>query len=562
MLYIKFEIQDSSKFEDFQKLFDHMVRVRQPGFEFDDEGPEFNWDNMPKEEYDAAMAELNEYLDQQVEPEKHRCKELLPNYVNEFLESYLQSESENLESFGSQSVFSIFDYLEFGFEVDMDNLKKINERFGIVEFSTGNYPFGGMERFIMTLAAYNLKPVTCFDGFNDCKFSWTSRFEYDVIILPKKQSPFQHIKNWISKSFLKKSLLLIPLLISNNGFSQFGTSELVFDNSLKENKSNKFLVLEKPEFPSPENENLFLLSEVSLFDLRNYAIDVKEVAYEYTVYNPDKTIKSVDSSRVKSGHHLIKNPEISEKRILDCIGIDSISKKGNTVQLFHFDEEADYSYQVYELKNEQIISADDNTSVKYYNTNYTYDNSNNLLKAETIDDYGNRELETATYNENGFISSKKKFEISAGIDITTTNYTYNNGSLTAMERRSVTYFVPLDQVKIPLENIDYSAYMDGDTSTVFHTLNFAFNENSKLVRVEETTKGFSENEGIYFENAELFTLDHKPDKLIVHADLPKKTSYEYIFDAYGNPKEIYSYVVEPDNTWLEKKILFKVSYIE
>jgi hypothetical protein len=199
MLYIKFEIQDSSKFEDFQKLYDHMVKVRQPGFKFDDEGPEFDWDTMPEEEVDAAMAELNKFLDEQVEPEKYRCKKLLPIYVEEFLESYLQSDSENLESFGSQDVFSIFNYLEYGFEVDMDNLKKINEHIGIVAFSTGNYPFGGMERFIMTLAAYNLKPVACFDGFNECEFNWLSKFEYDSKIL-KNQNRFQIIK----KLFLKK----------------------------------------------------------------------------------------------------------------------------------------------------------------------------------------------------------------------------------------------------------------------------------------------------------------------------------------------------------------------
>jgi len=91
MLYIKFEIKDSSRFEDFQKLYDHMVKVRQPGFKFDDVGPEFDWDGMKtQEEVDAAVEELNTFLDQQVEPEIYRCKALLPSYVKVFLESYLQ----------------------------------------------------------------------------------------------------------------------------------------------------------------------------------------------------------------------------------------------------------------------------------------------------------------------------------------------------------------------------------------------------------------------------------------------------------------------------------------
>ncbi|WP_231567328.1 hypothetical protein [Lacinutrix sp. Hel_I_90] len=232
MLYIKFEIQDSSKFEDFQKLYDHMVKVRQPGFKFDEEGPEFDWDTMPEEEVEAALEELNTFLDQQVEPEKHRCNELLPIYAKVFLESYLQSESENLESFGSQDVFSIFNYLEFGFEVDMDHLKKINEHVGIVEFSTGNYPFGGMERFIMTLAAYNLKPVACFDGFNECAFNWTSPFEYETSIIPKKNI-LQMIKKVIRNNFFKIFLFLILILISNNAVAQISSPDYQLKKNFK-----------------------------------------------------------------------------------------------------------------------------------------------------------------------------------------------------------------------------------------------------------------------------------------------------------------------------------------
>jgi hypothetical protein len=45
----------------------------------------------------------------------------------------------------------------------------------------------------------------------------------------------------------------------------------------------------------------------------------------------------------------------------------------------------------------------------------------------------------------------------------------------------------------------------------------------------------------------------KPNKLTIQADLPEKRTYEYIFDDLGNPKEINSYVVEADKTWLHKK---------
>lgn len=203
MLYIKFEIQDPNKYKDFQELYDHMVMVRQPNFKFDDTGPQFDWDNMPKEEVDAAVEELSKFLDEQVEPEIYRCKAIMPAYVSVFLERYLQEDNKNLESFGYETVLSIFNYLEFGFEVDMDGLKEVNERLGIVEFSTGNYPFGGLERFLITLAAFDLKPIACFDGFNECAINWTSPFSYDVIILPKKNKT-SRLKNFFNMNFFKK----------------------------------------------------------------------------------------------------------------------------------------------------------------------------------------------------------------------------------------------------------------------------------------------------------------------------------------------------------------------
>ena len=80
--------------------------------------------------------------------------------------------------------------MEYGFEVDLDNLEKINERSGVVEFSTGNYPFGGIERFLITLRAFDLIPTECFDGFNICEFDWLSDFEYNTINLPEKTKAY------------------------------------------------------------------------------------------------------------------------------------------------------------------------------------------------------------------------------------------------------------------------------------------------------------------------------------------------------------------------------------
>tara|TARA_A100000171_G_C2097402_1_gene127825 strand:+ start:283 stop:864 length:582 start_codon:yes stop_codon:yes gene_type:complete len=185
MLYIKFNIQDNSKYQDFEKLYDHMVKVRQPGFEFEEEdGPEFDWDGMTQAEVDAAVKKLSDFLDQA--PEERRYLALIPAYVNEFLQSYLQVDNEKLGALGIQETLSIFNYLEFDFEVDMDNIEKLNAQSGIIEFSTGNYPFGGLERFLITLSAYGLTPTECFDGFNVCEIEWNSDFEYSAIELPER----------------------------------------------------------------------------------------------------------------------------------------------------------------------------------------------------------------------------------------------------------------------------------------------------------------------------------------------------------------------------------------
>lgn len=190
MLYIKFNINDSSRFIDFQKLYDHMVSVRQPGFEFEEEEtPEFDWDNMTPEEVDEGVKKLHEFLDQD-QQELKRYKELIPDYANVFLESYLQVDNEKAGALGILEVLSILNYLEYGFEVDMDNLEKLDDNHGLVEFSTGNFPYGGMERFLMVLKAFGLIPTECYNGFTIYQFDWTSDFEYEAIELPEKTEAY------------------------------------------------------------------------------------------------------------------------------------------------------------------------------------------------------------------------------------------------------------------------------------------------------------------------------------------------------------------------------------
>lgn len=185
MLYIKFQIEEATKYNDFVKLYNHLEMVRQPGFEFEDEVPEFDWDNMNENEVNEALKLIDESLDEEL-VEYKRYQEVIPEYANLFFEKYLKLDNDKLGNLGIHDVLSIFNYLEFGFEVELDTIKKIKESLYVIEFSTGNYPFGGLERFLITLKAYNLIPLECFDGFSINEIKWNSDFEYSFLELKKQ----------------------------------------------------------------------------------------------------------------------------------------------------------------------------------------------------------------------------------------------------------------------------------------------------------------------------------------------------------------------------------------
>ncbi len=186
MLYIKFNIKDSSKYTDFEKVYDHMIKVRQPDFEFvEEEMPEFDWGEMTDEEINKGLKTQYDFSAKD-DPEVRRYRELMPYYANAFLERYLQVDNAKMGQLGVLELCSLLNYLEFGFEVDMNNLERLNDRQGLVEFSTGNYPYGGMERFLMVLKAFDLIPVECFNGFCVYEFDWTNDFEHEAIELPEK----------------------------------------------------------------------------------------------------------------------------------------------------------------------------------------------------------------------------------------------------------------------------------------------------------------------------------------------------------------------------------------
>ena len=195
MLYVKFTVQDPPKFEDFKKVYDHMVMLRQPGFELEeDEGPEFDWDALTKEETDKAMEEVHAFLDET--DEERRYKKLFPKYAQEYLASYVGYDAQRAGVFGFE-ISGIFNYLEYSMEVDMDKLQMINETLGVVEFSALAYPYGGMERFLMVLKAFDLIPTECFNGFTVYEFEWTSEFVHEGIELPEETKRYKQDGNYL-----------------------------------------------------------------------------------------------------------------------------------------------------------------------------------------------------------------------------------------------------------------------------------------------------------------------------------------------------------------------------
>lgn len=191
MLYIKFNIQDEQQFKDFQQVYEHMVRTRQPNFEFEEtEEYEIDWENMSQKVIEELLAKQNN----EPEPEVKRYNNLFPKYADAFLKKYIKTDKEIAGAYGFD-IKGIFNYLEYSFEVDFDSLERINNSIGVLEFSTGNYPFGGLERMIMTLKSFGLFSSECFDGFNVVNFEWSSEFNYTAIINDEKTKLYKQNKS-------------------------------------------------------------------------------------------------------------------------------------------------------------------------------------------------------------------------------------------------------------------------------------------------------------------------------------------------------------------------------
>lgn len=186
MLYIKFHINNPNKYKEFEALFDFMVKCRDYSHQFEEpEEEEVDWNNLSEEEMDRILDEDMERETNSNYLETKLIKELIPIDAMDFLKSFAAYDQKYAGTFGF-NLGGILNYLIVDFEVDLDQLFKVDSLEGIVEFSTGNYPFGGLERFLMTLKAYELIPYECFNGFEVHNLHWTSDFEYEVKELPEK----------------------------------------------------------------------------------------------------------------------------------------------------------------------------------------------------------------------------------------------------------------------------------------------------------------------------------------------------------------------------------------
>lgn len=210
------------------------------------------------------------------------------------------------------------------------------------------------------------------------------------------------------------------------------------------------------------------------------------------------------------------------------------------------------------MEKERIVNVFESTSVLTYSKDLTYDKNNNLIKIVTTDDYNDQEIELATYNSNGSIKSKKNITHVDGTRVIATNYSYKNNLIIQIEKHEAIYFLDLELEDKHVENIDYSKYINSNTLIILDVVNFTYNEDNQLIKIEENKKDFSESGGINYENSQTFSLNYQPNKLVINASFPELRNYEFLFDDLGNPLQINSYVVDENKSWLHKSTRFKI----
>ena len=179
MLYIKFTITYPEKMTAFSALYEHMRAVRTPGYQ--EKEATIDW-------HTATDAEIDDFMDEDT-PKIALFHQLFPAYAQQFLSGYFSYEN-NKSRLVREDLLPFFNYLEYGFEVDLYPLEWLSSHEVLLKFATGNYPYGGMDRFLMTLKAFELRPVECFDGFEVYQFLWTTDYEHDALVLKEKTTEY------------------------------------------------------------------------------------------------------------------------------------------------------------------------------------------------------------------------------------------------------------------------------------------------------------------------------------------------------------------------------------
>lgn len=186
MLFITFTISNPEKYTDFCMLYEALVKVRTlEQTQTKSDLSSINWDTLDQNDMDAL---LDDFMDEDA-PLRNKYTALLPSYVQTFIEKQWQHEYQDITDFDEQKI-NLYSYLETDFEVEFKELQKINTSKGIITFETGNFPFGGLDRFIMVLQAYKLVPEQCYNGFTVFKFHWKSVYEFEAIELPEETAEY------------------------------------------------------------------------------------------------------------------------------------------------------------------------------------------------------------------------------------------------------------------------------------------------------------------------------------------------------------------------------------
>jgi hypothetical protein len=155
MLYIQFDIEDQEKYIIFKKIYDVLYEIK------------------PKEE--SKPLEFWE--------------ETIPEYAKMFLQEFYTLENA-LSPLVRENFISTVNYLEFGLEVDFTGLIMVNATTTRINFEALGYPYGGMDRLLIFLKAFDCIPNEVFNGFSICQISWDTLYDYSAIELPEETATY------------------------------------------------------------------------------------------------------------------------------------------------------------------------------------------------------------------------------------------------------------------------------------------------------------------------------------------------------------------------------------